>query len=248
MWSQVSRIPVLTNALGSRISSLATAGLDLLYPPRCAGCSREGQFICDSCLSEQPRLMAPYCLACAQPLPRGSICADCRSTPLAISAIRAPFLMEGAIRHAVHQLKYGNLRAIAPQLGRLLADFMISEDVSGDALVPIPLHGRRERQRGYNQARLLAFEAGKQLEVTVASGYLSRVSNSPPQARSQSAADRKANVKDSFYCPVPSEVEGKILVLMDDVCTTGATLDACASVLMEAGAAQVYGVTLAREA
>ncbi len=248
MASKVASIAVFTSTLRSRISRIAAAGLDLLYPPRCAGCSREGQFICDACLSAQPRLLAPYCVACAQPLARGSMCAECRSTPLTIDAIRAPFLMEGAIRHAVHQLKYSNLRAIAPLLGRLIADFMSSEGVSGDALVPVPLHNRRERQRGYNQAHLLAREAGKLLEVPVASSLLSRVSNAPPQARSQSAADRKANVRDSFYCPDPSEIEGKVLVLVDDVCTTGATLDACGTALREAGAARVYGVTLAREA
>ena len=248
MMSRVARIPVLACAIRGSVSRIATAGLDLLYPPRCAGCSREGQFICDSCLNAQPRLLAPYCLTCAQPLHHGSTCAECQRTPLAIDAIRAPFLMEGAARHAVHQLKYGNLRAIAPRLGVLMADFMSSIGVSGDALVPVPLHNRRERQRGYNQAHLLAREAGKLLQIPVASGLLSRVSNTPPQARSQSAADRKANVKDSFYCPNPPEVEGKALVIMDDVCTTGATLDACATALKSAGAAQVYGVTLAREA
>ena len=167
MRTRVTRIPALTSSLRSRMFRIAAAGLDLLYPPRCAGCSREGQFICDACLNAQPRLLAPYCLACAQPLTRGNICAECRSTPLDIDAIRAPFLMEGAVRHAVHQLKYSNLRAIAPLLGRLMADFMRSEGVCGDALVPVPLHKRRERQRGYNQARLLAREAGKLLDVRV---------------------------------------------------------------------------------
>ena len=248
MRSRVARIPVLAGTIRGRVSRIATAGLDLLYPPKCAGCSREGQFICDSCLNAQPRLLAPYCLACAQPLQRGSTCAECLRTPLAIDAIRAPFLMEGAVRHAVHQLKYDNLRAIAPQLGMLMADFMSSEGVSGDALVPVPLHNRRERQRGYNQAHLLAREAGKLLQIPVASGLLSRESNTPPQTRSRSAEDRKANVKESFYCPEHSETKGRTLVLVDDVCTTGATLDACATALKLAGALRVYGVTLAREA
>ena len=167
---------------------------------------------------------------------------------MSIDAIRAPFLMEGAIRHAIHRLKYGNLRAIAPILGRLLADYMSSEGLSGDALVPVPLHPRRERQRGYNQAQQLAREAGRLLDIAVDSRLLSRVSNAPPQARSQSSIDRKANVRDSFSCPNPSRVEGRALILLDDVCTTGATLDACAIALKEAGAARVYGVTMAREA
>ena len=104
-------------------------------------------------------------------------------------------------------------------------------------LAPVPLHPRRERQRGYNQAHLLAREVGKLLDVPVAARALSRARNAPPQARSLSAADRKANVRDSFLCPNPSDVDGKTIVLMDDVCTTGATLDACATALKAAGAA-----------
>ncbi len=237
-----------TATLLNRLSRIAAAGLDLLYPPRCVGCDREGQFICDDCLNAQPRLLPPFCLACAQPLTRGSLCAECRRTPMAIDAIRAPFLMEGAIRHAIHRLKYGNLRAIAPMLGGLLADFMSSECMNADALAPAPLHPRRERQRGYNQANLLAREVGKRLDMPVASRALSRARNAPPQALSLSAADRKANVRDSFICPDPSAVEGKVIALVDDVCTTGATLDACATALKAAGAARVYGLTLAREA
>ena len=198
-----------TATLFTRISRMATAGLDLLYPPKCTGCNREGQFICDPCLSAQPRLRPPYCVACSQPLSRGNVCVECRNEPMAIDAIRAPFLMEGAVRHAVHRLKYSNLRAIAPFLGLLLADHMSSEGLRGDALVPVPLHPRRERQRGYNQAKLLAREAGKLLGVAVEPRCLSRVGNAPPQARSQSSIDRKTNVRDSFVCPVPSQADGR---------------------------------------
>ena len=234
-------------ALLTRISRIASAGLDLLYPPRCAGCNREGRFICHACLNAQPRLLPPYCLACAQPLARGSVCADCRSLPTAIDAIRAPFLMEGTVRTAVHRLKYGNLRSIAPLLGELMAEFMAAEGIDGDTMVPVPLHPRRERQRGYNQAHLLARESGKLMQIPVTTRALSRVSNAPPQARSATALDRKANVRDSFRCPDPNAVEGRVVVLIDDVCTTGATLDACAIALKSAGASRVCGVTLARE-
>ena len=106
------------------IARLASGSLDLLYPPRCVGCNKEGQFLCSTCLHALPRLVAPYCRICAEPVVRGDLCRGCRESPLAIDGIRSPFLMEGAIREAVHRLKYNNLRAIAPVLGGLLADFL----------------------------------------------------------------------------------------------------------------------------
>jgi ComF family protein len=156
--------------------------------------------------------------------------------------------MEGTIREAVHRLKYNNLRAIAPILGELLADFLDSQQVPGQVLVPVPLHRRRERQRGYNQAHLLAKEAGDRLGIPIVPQILSRLSNTPPQAKSPGAQERRANVQGSFRCLHPSLVKGLEVVLVDDVCTTGATLEACAVALKEAGAASVWGVALAREA
>jgi ComF family protein len=164
--------------------------------------------------------------------------------------------MEGAIREAVHRLKYNNLRAIAPILGGLLADYLDAQQLpmqapsagSGQVLVPVPMHHARERRRGYNQAYLLAKEAGKRLGLPVIPQILSRLSNTPPQTKSFSAQERKANVRGSFRCPHPFLVNGLEVVLVDDVCTTGATLEACAIALKEAGAASVWGLTLAREA
>ena len=173
---------------------------------------------------------------------------DLLASPLAIDSIRTPRLMEGTIREAVHRLKYNNLRAIAPTLGRLLADFLDSQQVPGQVLVPVPLHPRRERQRGYNQANLLTKEAGGKLGIPVVPRILSRLSNTPPQAKSPGAQERRANVQGSFRCLHPFLANGLEVILLDDVCTTGATLEACALALKEAGSASVWGVTLAREA
>lgn len=230
------------------ITKLASASLDLLYPPRCVGCDKEGRFVCSTCLESLPRLVAPYCLRCAQPIAHGDTCPRCLESPLDIDGIRAPFLMEGTIREGVHRLKYNNLRAIAPILGGLLADYLNAQQLLVQALVPVPLHHERERRRGYNQAYLLAKEAGKRLGVPVIPQVLSRLSNTPPQAKSLSAQERKANVQGSFRCPHPFLVNGLEVVLVDDVCTTGATLEACARALKEAGAASVWGLALAREA
>ena len=156
--------------------------------------------------------------------------------------------MEGAAREAVHRLKYGNLRAIAPQMGSLLADFLDRRGVDGDILVPVALHRRRERQRGYNQASLLAQQVGEGLGLPVVAEALSRRRDTPSQTGRSQAEERRANVQGSFTCQRQEIVSGLNVLLVDDVCTTGATLDACAAALKDAGAESVTGVTFAREA
>ena len=103
------------------LTRLGLYALDFVYPSQCFGCGNEGSFLCARCETSLPRLKPPYCQKCAQPVPPGTLCSQCATAPPALDGIRAPFLMEGAIREAVHSLKYRNLRAAAPTLGRLLA-------------------------------------------------------------------------------------------------------------------------------
>ncbi|MBI4233214.1 MAG: ComF family protein [Chloroflexi bacterium] len=153
--------------------------------------------------------------------------------------------MEGAIREAVHRLKYSNLRAIAPALAGLLAEHLQAHPVPADLIVPVPLHPRRERQRGFNQAALLAKEAGRRLRLPLVERALARVRDSPPQARSASREERRANVQGAFMAR--QGFQGRCVLLVDDVCTTGATLEACAGALRNAGASSIWALTLARE-
>ena len=237
-----------TRLLLKGIRRLTSASLDLLYPPRCVGCEREGQFLCTSCAETLPHLLPPFCIRCSQPVSRGDFCRRCLERPLAIDGIVAPFRMEGAAREAVHRLKYGNLRVIAPELGGLLADFLTERQIQGDVLIPVPLHRRRERKRGYNQAGLLAHEVGPRLGLPIAAEALSRRRDTPSQTGRSQADERRANVQGSFYSPRPEMVTGLDVLLVDDVCTTGATLEACSVALKDAGAESVTGVTFAREA
>lgn len=193
-------------------------------------------------------MVATYCLICAQPIAHGDKCSRCLASPLAIDGIRAQFLMQGTIRQAVPRLKYNNLRAIATTPGRLLADFLDSQQKPVQVLAPVPVHPKRERRRGYNQAHLLAQEAGSQLGIPVVPRILSRPHNSPTQAKSPGAKDRMAYVRGSFRCLHSFFVNGLEVILVDDVCTTGATLEACAVALKGAVAVSVWGIALAREA
>ncbi len=153
--------------------------------------------------------------------------------------------MEGVVQDAIHGLKYRGLRALAPELGALLAQYLESHPLPVELIVPVPMHRRRLRSRGYNQATLLARDLGKQSGLPVDDGLLVRNVDAPPQVVATDREQRRSNVSGSFHCV--GGVQGLAVLLVDDVATTGSTLSACAAALKDAGAAQVWGLTLARE-
>ena len=230
----------LTNAL----MQLPRLALDLLFPLSCLGCRREGKLLCQDCTDNLPRLKTPYCRVCAEPNAR-SLCQWCSGIAPGFDGLRAPYLMEGPLREAVHALKYRGVRAAAPQLAEFLANFMKSHSIPGEELVPVSLHPRRLRERGYNQSELLAKELSKLTGLPVNADALIRARDSGPQVRTASRERRRENVAGSFQCK--NDMAGRRLILIDDVATTGSTLSACASVLKAAGAASVWALVLARE-
>jgi ComF family protein len=150
------------------------------------------------------------------------------------------------MRESIHDLKYRNLKAISPCLAELLADYLEENPLPGEALVSVPLHPRRLRERGYNQSGLLAGELGKRIGLPVIEDCLIRVKQAQPQVRAVDLEERRRNVADAFVCR-DERVSGKQIILMDDVCTSGATLESCAAALRHSGATSVWGLTLARE-
>ncbi len=227
------------------LHQLKTGLLDLLFPLRCLGCGSEGALICPACSPSLPRIEPPSCLRCGTPLGKGKPCSTCVSHPLTIDGIRSMFLFAGTARQAILQFKYKRLKAMAAPLGQLLAEFLRCAPLPGEVVVPVPLHPKRLRRRGYNQASLLANEIGKLTGLPVAEGTLVRLRDTVSQARTAGAAERRSNVRDAFGCP--RELHGEKILLIDDVCTTGATLDACARTLKAAGAGSIWGLTAARE-
>jgi len=150
------------------------------------------------------------------------------------------------VRRSIHELKYRNLKAISPCLGELLADYLRENPLPGEALVSVPLHPRRLRERGYNQSGLLARELGKHIDLPVIEDCLIRVKQAQPQVRAADVEERRRNVADAFVCR-DERMTGKQIILIDDVCTSGATLESCAAALKDRGAASVWGLTLARD-
>lgn len=150
------------------------------------------------------------------------------------------------MREAIHQLKYRNLRALAVPLAKLLQDYLITDPVPAEVLVPVPLHRKRLRERGYNQSSLLARQLGKLANLPVADDCLIRQRHALPQARTATVEERQSNVTDAFACR-DHRLRDKQVLLIDDVSTSGATLDACAAALKASGATSVWGLVMARE-
>jgi ComF family protein len=230
-----------------QVAKFKGIALDLLFPRWCIGCGREGGYICRRCQQSLSFISPPVCPRCGLPQPDGELCPTCAgSSNTGIDGIRSPFLFEGVIRRAIHELKYRNLRALAPLLARWLYEYLQRNPVPGGVLVPVPLHRKRLRERGYNQSALLAKELSKLAGLPLAAGCLVRHQAAAPQARTDSAAERKRNVTGAFSCP-EGGLWGEGVILVDDVATSGATLNAGADALKAAGAASVWGLTVALE-
>ncbi|MEE9366269.1 MAG: ComF family protein [Dehalococcoidales bacterium] len=230
----------------AQLAKLKGSALDFLFPPYCIGCGKEGAFICPSCHQMLPRIIPPICPRCGRPQASEILCPDCVRWQAAIDGIRSPFRFEGAIREAIHKLKYQNLRALAVPLAGMLREYLVASPLDVDVLVPVPLHRKRLRERGYNQAERLALELGKLINIPAVTDVLIRLRHTPPQARTTTVEERKRNIADSFACR-DNRLRDQRVLLLDDVATSGTTLDACATVLKANGAASVWGLVMARE-
>ena len=229
-----------------QLAKLKGRALDIFFPRWCIGCGREGEFICDSCRRALPRIVPPLCPRCGRPQTSGILCSSCVGWQAKINGIRSPFRFDGVIRQAIHQLKYRNLRALARPLAGLLQDYLAANPLPVEVLVPVPLHQKRLRERGYNQSRQLARELGKLVNLPVVDDCLIRHRLASPQTRAATVEERRRNVADAFSCR-DGRLGDKRVLLLDDVSTSGATLDAGATVLKSAGAASVWGLVVARE-
>ena len=230
-------LAVLLGAMGEALGSVATRALDLALPASCAGCRIEGPAICGDCLPAlDVRLPAPPGVPVGLP-------ADI-PPPLLQLEWCAPFT--GVTRRALHALKYDGERRLAPMLGAAVARRWARAGVAGDVLVPVPASPDRVRERGYDQAALIAGEAGRRLRLPMRLA-VERTRATTAQFDLDRAA-RAANLGGAFRVPDGRDaIAGRWIVLVDDVVTTGATMSACAEALLDAGAAAVSAVAVARE-
>jgi competence protein ComFC len=230
------------------------AFLSLFYPAACVVCSEDierTEYLCEPCQARAPRIVPPFCAKCSEPF-AGAItqtfsCANCEHRVLHFDCAVAAYRSRGLIRKIVHQFKYSGQRylryPIAAWLGETLRDPRL-EGRRFDLVVPVPLHPARQRERGFNQAYLLAelFAASAGLPLT---DLLERVRYTTTQT-AHDRAQRMENLHDAFRLRKNRDVRDLRVLLIDDVLTTGSTLSECARVLKAAGAISVHAATAAR--
>lgn len=218
--------------------------LDLLFPSRCVNCSRVGQALCVTCAATIQPIASPTCARCGNSLPfPNSVCPECQAHPGTINQLQSVYWHEGTIRRAIHALKYEKRRDLAPVLSRSLAAKLDRADLKIDLVTAVPLHPTRELERGYNQSDLLAIGTANARQMPFARA-LKRTRATRDQV-GLDPASRRINVAGAFLAD-PQLVAGRNVLLVDDVATTGATLDACAVALFQAEARAVYGLTVTR--
>lgn len=218
----------------------------MLYPPRCPFCnevqSPGGKKICKQCLKEIPKRRPPFCMKCGKPVEKeeGELCKNCQNRMPLFDKAYPMLLYRKKVPEALARFKYKNDRQIGKILIRELGKETLAElkRLPVDGIVPVPMHWKKEKLRGYNQAYLLAKEIGRILELPVYKDYLVRTVSTVAQ-KELTAGERKKNIKKAFKIG-KNVVKLEHILLVDDIYTTGATASACAGVLKEAGVKKVY--------
>jgi ComF family protein len=224
------------------IDALTRITADLLFPPQCALCGAGGTLLCDECADALPRAEGIRCDICWMPV-RAGRCSHCVAEPPRFTSLRAAFIMEDGARRLAHELKYEGMTALAEPMAELMVRQVDLDNA--DIVVAVPLYRSRERARGYNQAAALARHLAAPIEVRFDARALRRVRNTEPLAKTMHREQRRTIVNGAFAAR-RERVEGRRILLIDDVVTTGATLDACAAALLDADATEVRCLTWAR--
>ncbi len=237
-----------------RENTLTGSILNIFLPPVCPLCEADVRAasspFCGACHGEICSMLvkSPLCTVCgstfASGASKGHACGKCLAGPAHFAWARSVFTYDGAVKEAIHRFKYSGQAILGPPLGRMLRHIPEPFPKAPDVMMPVPLHGRRLRQRGFNQSLLLAREASGIFGVPLNYTNLRRTRFTEQQAN-LSAEERKRNVAGAFVLESPGDVRGRRVALIDDVYTTGATIKECAKILKKAGA-EVYSLTLAR--
>jgi len=219
--------------------------LDLVFPPSCVHCGRDGALLCGPCVRDSTAVSKDVCRLCAEPLSKPGTCTRCVIDGSSLDRLYGSFLYETPVGSAVRAFKFDDVRA----LGGVLAGMFNAESMKrseADLILPVPMHKSRLRSRGYNQSEILGRKLSNRLGIEFFSDVLVRGQNTVPQSEQPTAVARKTAIQGAFSVDSQYEdlVVGKRVLLVDDVFTTGSTIQATATVLKAAGASWVGAAVL----
>jgi len=235
------------------LNQFKTWVLDLIFPRECLGCGTENDWICSDCSDKIEFRQEQDCYSCRKPSITGQVCKDCKTqTSLDKVWIAADYDQE-TVQQSIHWLKYKYVEELGERLAEILARFVKQHklielsalDASRTIITAVPLNKKRYLQRSFNQSGLIAQNLAEHLELEYFPQIIRRIRNAPPQAQ-LNREERLVNVKDAFDMPEDYDLSGRTIIIVDDVLTTGSTLDECARVFKRNNADKVIGLVLAR--
>lgn len=247
------------NSLGSAFGFFKNKGIKLiellLFPSFCRLCHRlldqvGERIICQSCWQQIRPLTPPYCSRCGRyfEIELGQkLCADCQQEKWSFSLHRSATRYEGRIKEIIVLFKYGRIKLLGKDIARLALSFLTENEFWDglDLIIPVPLSSRRKRERGFNQAEILAKHISFAKGIPLASQAMVKVKENLPQACLEGRA-RRDNVKGVYKVERESLIRGRVILLVDDVFTTGSTIEECSLTLKKAGALEVRALTMAQ--
>jgi len=229
------------------LSRIWDGALDLLFPRKCFGCGQEDFWLCPECFTKIIKVQEQLCPKCHRVSALGQFCPSCKKDKKLSGVLVSLYLDQGSVRDLIHALKYDFIFGLAPILASFMIEpaFKLINEKKIDYIVPVPLHKSRFSWRGFNHAEKLAEIISFQTKVALKTRVLVRRIKTTPQVELK-REERLKNVRGAFCCPKPEEIFEKSIILVDDVLTTGATLEECAKTLRQAGAKNVWGLVIAR--
>lgn len=217
----------------------------MLYPPACAVCGKANHRLCPACLDQIQPINYPFCAMCGRRVKTThAVCSDCATSPVHFTAATSWGKYGGVLREAIHALKYNN----DVGLGDLFADHLIQllndKQWDFDIVLPVPLSRERRKERQYNQSALLSRPIARYYHIDHGMNWIIRTRDTGSQIRRRKI-DRNLALAGSFWAN-PAKLNGRSVLLVDDIITTGATINHCSAALLDAGAVRVYAISIAK--
>lgn len=218
--------------------------VDWIYPPVCMGCGVLGESICDVCKNNIRYLTSGLCPICGYPRNNESDCKGCGNHQPNYTQLRSLAVYEGCIKESIHQLKYQNNIGVGHLFIDELVSLILANQWQIDFVIPVPLSARRQKERGYNQSGMLAYPVALKLNLQYDDKVLIRQRETSTQVELD-ARQRQTNLQNAFIT-LNNKFKDKNILIMDDVITTGATINDCARAVRISGAKEVFGISLGR--